>query len=149
MSEEHIEAKPDKNNYCTSCRKYQRLHIGGTCPTCGSKLSVFRPHKRYYTKQYIEDRDKRAKLINIERMIDKYNSDIRRLSRELNTLQLRYQQVVNLLKGIIRFQAGTRNKGKITMRNIISYIEKVVDEQPEEERDLVEEALKGDTNGIR
>ncbi len=100
-----------------------------------------KPRKKHrHKKEYIIDRDKRAKLINIEGMINKYNSDIRRLSREVNTLQLKYQQVINLLRGIIKFQ-GRRTKRKVSVEDIIGYIERVVEEQDEEEVDLVEDAL--------
>lgn len=139
---EFVEDKQKKNNFCRSCKRYHREDdIDGTCPTCGCKLSTYRPHKRYFTNEETERKQETGKLININRILDKHREEFRTLTRKIDNLESRYIQMVNLLK-IMSEHAGKKKKWKrVTMDDIISYMEKVINEPDEPDIDLVDEII--------
>lgn len=151
--EEFKEDKNKENNYCKACKKYYKKSISGTCPVCGGKLATYRPNRHYFKDDTKEQLKYMAKLININDKLEMYDSKFRTLSRDMESLNLRYQQIINLLKGILRFSAMSKRSGKnkLTIAKLMEWMKKVVDEPEEKEIDLVDEIvnpqdLKGDTN---
>jgi len=137
---EFEEDKQPNNNYCRSCHKYHREDgINGTCPTCGCKLSTFKPHKMYLTDDETDRRVESGKMINISEVLDKHREEFRRLTRKIDNLESRYIQMVNLLKIILDYANKRRKHNRLTMGDIINYIGKVIDEP--EEVDLVDEVV--------
>lgn len=134
------EDKSVKNNYCRSCKRYHRNHEGCACPVCNSKLSTFKPRKTYLVKDEIKRRVETGKMMNINRNIEHHNSEFRMMSKRINDLEARYIQMINLLKELLNYTAG-RQKKKVTMKTIVEYITKVVNEPPEGDIDLVDEII--------
>lgn len=140
-----VEEKPDKDTYCRSCKKYQRKSTDGKCLICGGKLSTYTSNRRYFTKDSIEKRRERGKVINVPARLERQDAQYRDLSRKFEKLELRYQQIINLLRAILRFNSKAskrmRTKDKLTMAKIIQYIEQVVDEPEELEVNLVDDII--------
>ncbi len=137
--EEYIEDKTKVPNYCDSCKKYHKLSIDGTCPICGGKLTHYRPNRHYFKKETKEQSKLMAKLIQVSITIEKFEANFRMMDRKIINLEARYQQIINLLKGILRFRA--MSKRRLTITKIIEWIERVVDEPEEKEIDLVDELV--------
>lgn len=134
------EEKPNKNNYCRSCHKYHRKDsIDGTCPTCGCKLSTFKPHKMYLTDDEHDRRVESGKMMNISEVLDKHREEFRILTRKIDNLESRYIQMIHLLKIILDYTGKRRKHKRVTMDDIINYIGKVVNEP--DEVDLVDELV--------
>lgn len=139
--EEELKEEKEKN-YCRSCKRYYKKSISGTCPTCGGKLSTYRPNRHYFKDDTKEQASYMGKLIQIDNKLNSYDAQFRKFGRLIDNLELRYQQVINLLKTILHFSGRMKKKGgRLTMAKIIDYIEKVVDEPEEKEVDLVEEIV--------
>ncbi len=141
--EEFKEDNTKVNNYCESCKKYHKLSISGTCPVCGGKLSRYRPNRRYYTNESKDKMKWVGKLATIDSRCSNIESNLRMKERKIENLELRYLQMINLLKGILRYHAGFRRSGskRLNSHKIIEWIEKVVNEPEEREVDLVEELV--------
>lgn len=133
------EEEVSRDNFCRSCKKYYRQFAGGLCPTCGGKLSTYKPHKYYMKDDTHDDVKERGKVINLPEIIDKIHADLRMSNRKMDKLELRYQQIINLFKSFLDIQRKKKGKHKMTMAKVIDYIEKVVDEPTEPNIDLVEE----------
>jgi len=137
---ENIEEKKESlNNFCRSCKKYYRKYVGGNCPVCGAKLSTYRPPRYYMKDDTRDERKEQGKVINFVERFEKSDANFRMISRQIESLELRYKQIIQLFSMMMKF--SKHSKTRVTMAKLIKFIEKVVDEPDEVEVDLVDEAV--------